>query len=639
MGKLKISKAKKSRSSKGTSGIPNWLLSTIIIVVVIAVLAVCISTAIFSNGLIGRWSTAMKLGDIEVSQNMMSYFFRTNYINQINTYAQYVGENGNPYSLVGIDPNKSLKDQTSYDGKNSWYDYFLNLTKNTVSQYLVYATAANAAGIELDDEDHAYIDETIDNIVLNIRYSTGMYTGYSDDACIALAYGEGVKESDVREALELQTLAEKLSNTKGEAIEKNVKADKNKDKITAEYKENSKLYNYVDFLIFSFDVYYDDVAAEEYPDTDVEDLTDEQKKVVLKEYNKKIETARKNAEELAKKTTVAEYNAFIAEFVLNEEYETVYDKALKDVKDLPKEEEIKTIKDKISENVLKELAEGKTTATDDTTTKDVTSKEDSSKTEKEYYIYDIKIEKAFYDAIKTYKNNLFSTVLTALDAANTVRATYTEPENEDDVTATTWAFDPKTKVLTTNKLEAGDGSDGKEVTEITEKSELTFSAEVALLTKASYKIDTLSRDFAYLLFTKEDAAKTAIEAVKKLEDLDKDSFLKLAEDEKNPADAYQFIEDCVIYSMESDALDEWLFDEDLKKGDYTTTPLVMEDGSYMVALYVKPNTTPEWKYRVINKLIDDKYTEFEDGIFEKYEKQLDESYVVLNKLKDDGYVY
>ena len=81
MGKLKISKTKKSRSSKGTSGIPNWLLSTIIIVVVIAVLAICISTAIFSSGILGRWTTAMKLGDIKVTQNMMAYFFRSTYIN------------------------------------------------------------------------------------------------------------------------------------------------------------------------------------------------------------------------------------------------------------------------------------------------------------------------------------------------------------------------------------------------------------------------------------------------------------------------------------------------------------------------------------------------------------------------------
>ena len=629
MGKLKISKAKKSRSSKGTSGIPNWLLSTIIIVVVVAVLAVCISTAVFSSGLVGRMNTAMKLGDIKVSQNMMSYFFRTTYINQINTYAQYVGENGNPYSLVGIDPNKSLKDQMSFDEKSSWYDYLLNMTKNSVSQYMVYAAAANAAGIKLDDQDKADIDETVDNIILNIRYSTGMYTGYTDDACLTAAYGEGVKKSDVRDAIELQFLAEKMSNTKGEEIEKAVKDNKNR--IEKAYKDDNKLFNYTDYLIFSFDVNYEDVVADLYPDEKTEDLTADEKDKVLKEYKKRIETARENAEKLAEKNNVKDYNAFVADFVIDEEYQAVYDKAMKDVKSdkLPSETDLKVIKEKLVSAILTELAEGKTAANDDV----------KSNTEKnEYSIYDIKITKEFSTAVKTFKTNLFSTVKTTIDACNVERATYYEPEEEDKDTETvsTWAFDSKRKEFDIKKFETGDGANKNEV-KVTDNK---FSAEVVLLTKPSYKIETLSRDFAYLLFTKEDAAKTAIEAIKKMEKkVDKDSFLKLAEDEKNPADAHSFIEDCVIYSMQSDALDEWLFADTTNEGSFTTTPLVMEDGSYMVALYVKQNSTPEWKYRVMDKLISDDYTEFEDGIFNKYEKNVVSKDNVLAKLEDKGYAY
>ena len=48
MGKLKISKAKKNKNSRGSSGIPNWLLTTLVIIVVAAVLATCLGTFIAS---------------------------------------------------------------------------------------------------------------------------------------------------------------------------------------------------------------------------------------------------------------------------------------------------------------------------------------------------------------------------------------------------------------------------------------------------------------------------------------------------------------------------------------------------------------------------------------------------------------
>ena len=276
MGKLKISKAKKSRSSKGTSGIPNWLLSTIIIVVVIAVLAVCISTALFSTGIPGRLTTAMELDGIKVSQNTMAYFFRTtysNYLDQIyqsqQQMAQYYAQFGldssmistDPYEYLGIDTSKGLKEQMTSDKITTQYDYFLKMTKNTVSQYLVYAAEANSAGVKLDEKDNKDIDAALENLILTVRYSLGMPAGYSDNEICAAAYGEGVSKSDVRKGLELETLAKKMSQVKGDEITKSVKEDKD-GRITTTYNANPKAFNYVDYLSFSCDVKYEDVVEE-----------------------------------------------------------------------------------------------------------------------------------------------------------------------------------------------------------------------------------------------------------------------------------------------------------------------------------------------------------------------------------------
>lgn len=632
MGKLKISKNKKSSSSKGTSGIPNWLLTTIILIVVVAVLAVCISTAIFSSGFIGRCSLALGIDDIKVNQNMFSYFFRTTYINMLSQYAQYAGDSGDPYSVMGIDPTVSLKDQTSFDGKTSWYDYLLTTTETQVENLLIYAAAAKAAGVELDDEDQKEIDTALENVILNTAYTLGLYSGgYSEDSICSTAFGEGVKKSDVRDALELQQLATKYSNIKGDSITEDVKSDE--DRIKETYDEDKKPFNYVDYLSFSFDVSYEDILKEKYPDKAAEDLTDDEKDAVLKIYKEKIDEAKKNAEELAKKTSVAEYNAFVANFTANKEYAALYDTAMKDLtsEKLPSEENIKTIKDKVVANVLAEIAENKSEATDDVKTTDVPAEGDKEATKK-YSIYDIEISKEYSEKIKSFKESLFSTVNSVLDACNSEKIGYYEPGEDAEEDANSWAFNSDRKENDAKTFETGDGANGAEVKVDSKK----FSAQTVLLTKPMYKIDTLSRDFAYLLFTDETTAKDAIESIKEIEKLDKDKFLDLASAADSPVQAHQFVEDCVIGTMGSEKLDEWLFSDKTEKGDFTSTPIKMSDGSYMVALYVKQNSTPEWKYRVIQSLINDDYTEFEDGIFEKYEGKIAKSIYVLGKLEDRG---
>ena len=80
MGKLKVSKAKKNKNSKGTSGIPNWLLSTLVIITVVAVLLTCVGTVLASSGLPMKMITPMSYdGEYKLDGNVMKYFFSTQY--------------------------------------------------------------------------------------------------------------------------------------------------------------------------------------------------------------------------------------------------------------------------------------------------------------------------------------------------------------------------------------------------------------------------------------------------------------------------------------------------------------------------------------------------------------------------------
>ena len=491
---------------------------------------------------------AMKIDDIVVTKSMMSYFFRSDYAKYIGIYAQYAGLLGSetPYACAGIDPDKSLKNQQCSLGvttngangqisgldKSSWYVYLLEQTKETVSQYLVYAAAAKEEGIVLGTDEKKIIDTEVEETILTIRDSLNLSKDTSDDLCCRKAFGAGVQKQDVWDAIALKTLATKMADTKEKEINTAIKNDD--DKINAKYNQNPNLFHYADYLYFSFEVDYEDIAEELYPN--VSALSDIQEENVKAVYKERIEKARKNAEELATKKTAEEYKAFISDFTDDPEYALC-----------------------------------------------------------EYVEYS---------------------------------------EDSEDVIES-WVFNADRQQFDSKVFEYGDGAKGN--TE--DIYHYVFCAEIVLLIKPSYKMETLSRDFAYLLFSDENSAKTAINAVKSLDNLTKESFLKLAENENNPAVNHGFLEDCAIFDMQDYDFDEWLFDQDLTEGSYTTTPLALSGNSYMVALYVKQNSIPEWKHRVIETLSSENFTDFENSITSKFKTKIQLSDDVLSKLEDSATTY
>ena len=584
---------------------------------------------------------AMQLGDVKVTKNMMAYFFR-------NTYANYLGQiynsqmqlvdyynqygldpstiNTDPFSYLGIDSTKSLKEQMTSDGTSTQYDYFLNMAQSLVAQYLVYAAEAKASGIELSDDEKAEIEASFTNLILDISYSTGMPDDYTEDQYCALAYGSGVKKSDVIAALSLEALAKKMSEVKGIEIEKSIES--NYELINSTYNANPSLFNYVDFLSISFDVYYEDILYEEFDDKSEDELTDDEKAAALKRYKAKIEASQNTANTLLTKTNLADYKKFVTEYVINDEYTYAYKYATEDLasENLPSEEDTAKIKEKVKAAVLADITEGKTSTTDDVVLISDTN---------EYKIYDITITKEFAEAVKSFKANLFNAVINSLDALNVTRYSYIPDDELDDTTLRDWLFDANRKEFDIKSFEKGDGSNGAEI----KLEESMFSVQVIFLTKPAYRIETLSRDFAFILYTTENEAKSAIESIKKIDGLNKDKFLALAYAENSPAVYAQFMEDCAIGSMDSDVIDSWLFNESTLEGSYTGEALYTEDGYYMVALYVKQNTTPEWKYKVRDTLISDAYEAFEKDIFERLEKEIALTASALSSLRDSAMIY
>lgn len=638
MGNLKISKAKKKNNSNGTSGIPNWLLSLLITLVLIAVIAVCVFIFITNAGWPMRWTTAMELDGYKVDVNMMSYYYQKtqdNFLNQqyqnyqYSLYASQYDDNAPTYSdfddylieELEFDRTKSHEkqeyklDNTKENTYATWKDFFLGETIKSVKELLVYHAEAVKLGVTLDKEDKEAINEDIDAWISELRASNG---AAPEDFFFTQTYGQSVRRRDVKKAMELSVLASKCS----ERISNDLKDGITDSDVTKEYEENKNNYNFVDYLSYTFDVSYSDAIAEKYgADKKADDLSDTEKAEVLTLYKTKIDEARAKAAELAAKTELKDFKDFIINYEVTNGYDDLADSKIATLEsaDKPSEDDLKTIKDKTISAVIAEVTEGKEEVTDDVTETEVPATDEAEAT-KTYTVYGISVTDNFATAIREIKSSLF----TSATQGSTVNeeATYIAPyENEDGEeekdALSEWLFsaDRKTNEITT--VEEGDGANGAEVAVSTEK----FSVEVAYLTKPSYRDETPCRDVAYMIYVSEDAAKKAIEAIKGIEDLDKDKFLEVANDEENPAAESEFAEEYAEGTSGESALDEWLFNAEA--GSYTAEPVAMSDGSsYMVAYCKGESTLLKWQYTVKADLHSERYTERSEEMTENFESNI-----------------
>lgn len=626
MGNLKISKTKKKKNSKGSSGIPNWLLSTLVILVVLAVLATCVGTFIASSGVVMRLTSAATLNNYKVTGNMMSYFYGTTYMNFTSNYQSYM-------SYLSLDQSKSPKNQTfnpegSYDAaflgefEGTWHDYFMEQTKNSVKNLLLYCAKADELGIKLTDDDLVEIETSIDTLLIQIRSAYG--TSLSDESCFANVYGDGVNRGDVRAAMKLSTLASKCSEQIGKDIEETL-TDERVDK---EYADNKLDYDLVDFYNYSFSVYYDDIIEEKFDENKTaESLTATEKEEVLALYKEKIASMSALAKELSEKKTPEEFLAFVLDYEVKDIYDDEFDKATNKLtsEQKPSDADLATIKDKMMAAVLADVNNKAESATDDvksTTADDTTT----------YTLYDITVSSEFATAAKALKEQLFAGLTSAKDSVILNKQNYVHPtgdDKEDEDELSEWAFAIGRAANDTKVIEEGDGANGAENL----AKEESFVADVYMLTKTVYRDETLSRDVAYMLFTESDKATAALDDLKALGDtVSKEDFEKIAKDESNPAAANTVIEDYVIGNMQSDAFDEWLFAETTTKGSYTATAIEMSDGALMIALYLEEGEIPAWKNTVKNALYADDYNAIEEKMNEDYGSAVTFNTKIFNKI-------
>ncbi len=253
-----------TKKKTAKKGLPTWLGTTMVLVVLLAVLLTAVFFALDKAGTFKRMRVVMATENFEVTVPMMSYMIYTEYQSLVSTYDSYSEQFGVTVSIpagkggTSLDTSKALRDQIyatqDKDGKalaapQTWFDHFVELATADVKQMLAVCEVAKSKGVALDDADLENIDMTMQTTALYAAYYQ-----YTTDGYLAAMYGEGVKEKDVRAMMEISSLASKYNEIKSDEILAGV----TDEKVNAEYESNNmgdkenKYDVFIDYIGYTF---------------------------------------------------------------------------------------------------------------------------------------------------------------------------------------------------------------------------------------------------------------------------------------------------------------------------------------------------------------------------------------------------
>ena len=272
------------------------------VLAVILVVAIAFASVQFVNnsGIKEKNTVAATIGDIELSNAQLNYYYVDAAFEYANTYGAYA-------SMFGLDFTKPLNEQViDAEAGTTWADEFLNYAiSNAKSTYAICAEA-EANGYTLSEDAIAEIEDTIATFELY----AGIYGYENADKYVQAYYGKGASVEGFREySMKVQLCQEYTSY-----YANSLSYDEADLRAAEEGKE-------VEFNNYSYAYYY--LNANKFltgGTTDEEGnttYTDEERAAALEA----AEAAAKSLTEL-EITSVEDLNAAIAELSINAEAET-----------------------------------------------------------------------------------------------------------------------------------------------------------------------------------------------------------------------------------------------------------------------------------------------------------------------------
>ncbi|MBR5448046.1 MAG: peptidylprolyl isomerase [Clostridia bacterium] len=207
-----------------------WVTPLVTTLVIVFLVGILVLTTLTDNGVILRSKTVLKTDNFKVSGTVMKYAAMSTYNNMVNQFGEEIAQ------YLQFD---NMKDSA----------------RTALEQYLVYAEAAKAAGVTLDEDDYKSIDDNIAAIEDAAKQS-----GYSKKAYMSMLFGKGVNEKDMREFFEIALLSSKYETQ----IYNETKDAVTDEDIEAYYKENTDTLAVADVIKYTETLKIDvDLSTEE----------------------------------------------------------------------------------------------------------------------------------------------------------------------------------------------------------------------------------------------------------------------------------------------------------------------------------------------------------------------------------------
>ena len=173
------------------------IFAAVMAVMLVAAICVGITRSISNSGVRERNTVALTVGDHEISNAELSYFYMSAINNFNSNYGSYA-------AMLGLDTSKPLDEQViDNDSGLTWADDFLNTAKENARTVYAMADAAEAAGFTLSEDELSSIDASITSMK---TYAT-LYGYSSTKDFLKAQYGSGATEESYKQYVTLSTLA------------------------------------------------------------------------------------------------------------------------------------------------------------------------------------------------------------------------------------------------------------------------------------------------------------------------------------------------------------------------------------------------------------------------------------------------
>ena len=226
--------AKRNDENKTGLGIKITLIAVAVLCVFMLVY-----TVVDSMGILDRNTTAMTVGEEEISVTELNQYYHTTRNGFVNQYYDVLAMYGYDLTAGTFDNSYSLFDSTM-----TWKQYFMEEAKAAVQEVSLLAQEAKKAGYVMTEDDHAQFQVYMDSLKDAAESQDMSVSKY-----VKLLYGTGTKVSDVEEYYTERVYAAGYYKTVLEGFGIDDAA------VEAYYNEHKEDYDVVEY--YAYDVKYD----------------------------------------------------------------------------------------------------------------------------------------------------------------------------------------------------------------------------------------------------------------------------------------------------------------------------------------------------------------------------------------------